>query len=427
MEDSHMKVAGIIAEYNPFHNGHLYHIEQTKALCSADFVVCVMSGNFIQRGEPAIVDKWARAEMALLSGADLVVEIPVAYAMSSAEYFAQGAVKILDSMNIIDFLCFGSESGSIDLLDIVADVLHTEPEEYKLNLKEALSRGLSFPAAREAGLRKYMNGKPGSTYNIENLMNNSNNILGIEYLKALKKLKSTIKPVTVKRMNNFYNSEVLEGAISSATSIRMLISKNPGKTSYELLKKVLPQQSLDILARELEKGKGPVYSSDFETTILSILRRMTLNELRELPYITEGLENRIKAVADNSGTLSELVEGISTRRYTRTRIQRCIFSSLTGLKNSEFENFNIYGGPQYIRILGFNNKGRQLISKINKTASLPVIVKTADFKNSCNPLLTRMLELEAAATDQYVLAFKNPVLRKSGREFTSNIVRISSK
>jgi cytidyltransferase-like protein len=181
-----LKVAGIVAEYNPFHNGHLYQLEQTKALCSADYVVCVMSGNFIQRGEPAIVDKWARAEMALLCGADLVVEIPVAYAMSSAEYFAQGAVKILDSMNIIDFLCFGSESGSIDLLDLIADILHTEPEEYKTNLKEALSRGLSFPAAREAGLRRYMNGKPGSTYNIDNIMNNSNNILGIEYLKALK-------------------------------------------------------------------------------------------------------------------------------------------------------------------------------------------------------------------------------------------------
>ena len=420
-----MKIVGIVAEYNPFHNGHLYHLEQAKALCSADYTVCVMSGNFIQRGEPAIVDKWARAEMALLSGADLVVEIPVVYAMSSAEYFAKGAVKILDSMNIIDFLCFGSESGSIDLLDIIADILHTEPEEYKLNLKEALSRGLSFPAAREVGLRKYMNGKRGSTYNIDNIMNNSNNILGIEYLKALKKLKSSIIPVTVKRKNNFYNSEVIEGAISSATSIRMLISKNPGKTSYELLKKVLPQQSLDILTREFEKGKGPVFSSDFETTLLSILRRMTVHEVRGLPYVTEGLENRIKAVADNSGSLDELVEGISTRRYTRTRIQRCIFSSLTGLKESEFENFNNYGGPQYIRILGFNKKGRQLISRINKSATLPVIVKTADFKNSCNPLLSRMLEMEAAATDQYVLALKNPNFRKSGHEFTSNIVRVN--
>lgn len=420
-----MRVAGIIAEYNPFHNGHLYHLEQTKALCSADSVICVMSGNFIQRGEPAIVDKWARAEMALMSGADLVVELPAVYAMSSAEFFAWGAVKILDSMDIVDSLCFGSEAGNIEMLDIIADILHTEPEEYKSGLKKALSGGLSFPAAREAALHTYLAVLKADTDNISDIMKSSNNILGIEYLKAIKRLKSRIKPVTIRRMSNSYNSEAITGSISSATSIRKQICETSGTDQYELLGKVVPKHCLDILNREFEKGKGPVFPFDFEKIILSILRRMTLNELKELPYITEGLENRIKAAAECSGSLDELVEGISTRRYTKTRIQRCIFSCLTGLKNSEFGNFNLHGGPQYIRILGFNKKGRQLISKMNKAAILPVIVKTADFKKSCNPLLSRMLELEASATDQYVLAFKNPDFRKSGMEFTSKIVRIN--
>jgi len=429
-----MSVLGIVSEYNPFHNGHKYHLEQSKVLCGSDYVVCVMSGNFIQRGEPAVIDKWARAEMALLSGVDLVIELPVVYAMSSAEFFAYGAVKILDSIGITDFICFGSEAGSLDELNNIADILNSEPEKYKSSLKGFLSEGLSFPAARENALNIYLKAAGHKSDNPGELIKGSNNILAIEYLKALKKSGSKIKPQTIKRIANTYSSDKLEGTISSATAIRSHIlsmeemKKNRTSKASDLqvlmdsLADSLPPLCFSILQREFKAGRGPVFSADFESSVLSALRRMNAEEISKLPYIAEGLENRIKSAADISGSLNSLIENVSTKRYTRTRIQRCLFSILTGLKNKEFLEFNLWGGPQYIRILGFNNKGRQLLSEINKYASLPVIIKTADFKNSCNPLLSKMLDIESASTDQYVLAYSGQDNKKSGQEYTRNIV-----
>jgi predicted nucleotidyltransferase len=419
-----MKVLGLIVEYNPFHNGHLYHMEQSKKLSGADFIICVMSGNFIQRGEPAIVNKWARSKMALLQGADLVIELPSVYAMSSAEFFAYGAVKILDATGIVDNICFGSESGEIDKLDIIAEILNNEPQLYKSLLKDQLVKGLSYPCARESALYKYIETTSTLDTNFEKTINSSNNILGIEYLKALKCLKSTITPLTIPRISNSYNTDEITGNISSATSIRKLISGTSKHLGFDDLEKTLPASSMSILKDEFEKGRGPVFSSDFENIILSNIRKMTKEQLKALPYVSEGLENRIKAAAENSGTLCELIENISTKRYTRTRIQRSIFSLLTGMTTPEFNMFNKFGGPQYIRVLGFNNNGKYLLSHINKKANLPVIIKTADFKRSCNPLFRRMLELEAASTDMYVLAYKNPDYKKSGQEFTENVVRI---
>lgn len=427
-----MKVLGLVVEYNPFHNGHSYHLEQSKRLCNADYVVCVMSGNFIQRGEPAIVNKWSRARMALLSGVDLVIELPVVYAMSSAEFFAYGAVKILDSLGVTDYLCFGSESGNIDELDSLAEILHREPEAYKSYLKESLSKGLSFPSSREAALLKYSREYSRFNGDIESIIASSNNILGIEYIKALKKLNSIIKPITVKRISNSYNEGTLTGCISSATAIRNNIlkkdfnniSSDDKSTLNNELKNMLPNESISILTEEFIQGRGPVFASDFEDLLLVLLRRMSKEQLKSLPYVSEGLENRIKNAANSSGNLNELIESANTKRYTATRIQRILFNILTGITSNEFETFNKFGGPQYIRVLGFNNNGRFLISKINKNATLPVIVKAADFKNSCNPLLKRMLEIEDLSTNMYVMGYDNPKFKHSGQEFTQNIIRI---
>ncbi|MCX7923390.1 MAG: nucleotidyltransferase [Clostridia bacterium] len=419
-----MKVLGLIVEYNPFHNGHLYHLEQSKKLSGADYTVCVMSGNLIQRGEPAIVNKWARTKMALLSGADLVIELPVVYAMSSAEFFAYGAVKILDSLGVINSICFGSENGRIDELDMIAGVLYKEPDEYRSLLKNALDSGVSYPAARESALRKYLGNTASFVSDIDKIISSSNNILGIEYLKALKKLESKIEPLTIGRVNNSYNTEQLTGHISSATSIRKYILDNSDYTDAETLKNTLPQTSFSVLEEEFESGRGPVFAYRFQDIILAVLRQITTEQIKVLPYVSEGLENRIKHAAAGTGSLSELLERIVTKRYTRTRIQRTLFSTLTGLTTPEFETFNKYGGPQYIRILGFNKNGRKLLSHINKNATLPVIVKTADFKTSCNPLLKRMLEIEAISTDLYVLGYQNSHFKKAGQEFTQNIIRI---
>ena len=414
-----MRVLGLIVEYNPFHNGHLYHLEQAKSLCNADYVLCVMSGNYIQRGEPAIVNKWARAKMALQCGVDLVIELPVPYAMSSAEFFAYGAVKILNDIGVVDYLCFGSETADINTFDIIADILVSEPESYKNVLKQELGKGKSFPSARETALKSFLSEKGTDISDFEAVIGSSNNILGIEYIKALKRLKSRITPVTIKRINNSYNSEEITGSISSATSIRKLI-----QTQKSQLDAVLPANCLNILEEEFNAGRGPIFPNNYELLILSNIRRMTKEEIRMLPYVSEGMENRIKVAAETSGTWDELIEKICTKRYTRTRVQRILTGIMTGLTSVDFDSFNKFGGPQYARVLGLNNKGRQLLSYMNKVSRIPIITKTADFTNSCNPLLRKMLKIEAFATDMYVLGYPNLLYRKAGQEFTQNVIVI---
>lgn len=419
-----MKILGIIAEYNPFHNGHLYHLEQSRALCCANYAVCVMSGNFIQRGEPALVNKWARTHSALLSGIDLVLELPSVYAMSSAEFFAFGGIKILDSLGIVNYVSFGSESGNLEELDIIADVLSTEPKPYKFLLKKYLDMGLSYPAARERAIAEYFKQKGTCFDDIESILEQSNNILGIEYLKAIKKLGSSIIPITINRIDNFYGSQDITGSISSATAIRKAIIDSKGRESCNIPAWTMPEASINILKQEFSCGRGPVSSANFENMILTLTRKMTVQQIKSFPYISEGLENRIKEAADSSGTLEELIEKICTRRYTRTRVQRILFGFLTGIKSSELESFNENGGPQYIRVLGFNSRGQKLLAKIKDTASLPIIVKTANFKNTDNYLLNRMLEIESHATNMYVLGYDNPEFRHAGQEFTQNVVRV---
>ncbi len=429
-----MKVLGIVVEYNPFHNGHIYHLEQSKAVTGCDAVVCVMSGNFIQRGEPAIINKFARAQAALHSGADLVIELPHPFAMASAEYFAYGAVKILDSIGIVDSICFGSEHGEIDGLKLISDILSREPETYKTELKKQLSIGLSFPVARQNAINIYLQARLAENANtapddnilsasLPQLLETSNNILGIEYLKALNKLGSLIKPMTIKRISNSYNNTELTGHISSATAIRTSILKGVkfGSNLTEETFISLPPASSSIIEREFLDGRGPVSIKQYEGIIFALLRKMTANAIRELPDVSEGLEYRIKNACEVSGTIEELIENISTKRYARTRIQRILLSALTGITKTDMELFMKYGGPQYARILGFNQTGRWLLSKMKKTSIIPAIMKTADFKTSCNSLLTRMLEVEAVSTDLYVLGYKNPVYRKAGQEYTQNI------
>ena len=419
-----MKTLGIVAEYNPFHNGHLYHLRQSRALSGADCVIAVMSGNYTQRGEPALVDKWARAEMALLCGIDLVIELPFTYAMGSAEYFAFGAVKLLDSLGAVDSLCFGSESGSLEKLMEAASILADEPDGYKLALKQELAAGRSFPAARQSALSSYLKAQYDRD-DLSDVLDSANNILGIEYLKALRRLKSSIRPLTLERIGNQYHSAELTGELSSATSIRRIIAENPWREAKKQLAVTLPGTVLSILEREFELGRGPVLPTDFDMLLLSLLRRMTVEEIAALPYMEEGLENRFKSAAENAGSFDELLKAVCTRRYTCTRIQRILFSLMTGLTVDLFNFFNETGGPAYIRILGFNDTGRLLLSTVRDRTKLPLITKAADFRNSDIRGIAGQLRLEAAASDQYVLGFKNPAFRKSGSEFTRNVINIA--
>jgi len=417
-----MKVLGIITEYNPMHKGHVYHLNESKRITGSDYVVCVMSGNFIQRGEPAIINKWARAKCALLSGVDLVIELPLVFAMSSAEYFAFGAVKLLDSLNVVDCISFGSESGELKDIETISEILVNEPSEFKEILKSCITAGYSFPSAREKALKKYITEVLRKDIP-DSIVSTPNNILGIEYMKALKKLNSTIRPYTIKRLNNQYNTPHLTGEISSATAIRNYIFS--GKNLYTTeVKNSLPETSYKILIDEYESGRAPLSSANFDLIMLSNLRRMKLSDIAKLPYVVEGLEYKIKECAENCGTIQELISSIKSRRYTATRIQRILYHSLTGLTSQELNTFMENGGPQYIRVLGFNDKGRNLLSAIREKCTLPLVTKTADLKKSNNILAARMLEIEATATDTYVLGYANSLWRKAGQEYTQNVIRV---
>ena len=233
------KVVGIIAEYNPFHNGHSYHIQNTKVLTGADFVVAVMTGNFTQRGNTSVVDKWEKTKMALNGGADLVIELPTIYSISSAENFANGAIKILNTLGIVDSISFGMEADDISTLNNISNVLYMEPPEYKAILEHELSKGSSFPKARENALMMYLN----DIKRYANVLKGSNNILAIEYLKALKKQKSNLVPIGVKREKVYYNSTKIIDEYASATGIRNLLLHN----QLEEVRKVVPAKTYNLL------------------------------------------------------------------------------------------------------------------------------------------------------------------------------------
>ena len=240
------RVLGVIGEYNPFHNGHLYHIAKSKQETGAEYVVCVISGSFVQRGDTSIINKWAKAKMALVGGADLVLELPTVYSISSAENFAEGAVKILNSLKLVDTLSFGMEAKDIAILNNIANVLYAEPKEYTTMLLHELKKGNSYPKARENALMMYLN----DIKKYANVLSGSNNILGIEYLKALKKTKSDMLPIGIKREKVLYNDENMVDEFASATAIRkMLITRQ-----FDSVRNAMPKASYRILGEELKQG-----------------------------------------------------------------------------------------------------------------------------------------------------------------------------
>ncbi len=416
-----MKVLGVISEYNPFHNGHLHHLNESKKATGSDYVVSVMSGNFIQRGEPALLNKWARAKMALESGIDLVIELPVSYVLQSAEFFAYGAVKILNSMNMIDYICFGSEQGDIEPLQLIARTLIDEPNVISSKIKSFLNEGYSFPKARELAVTAFFANKD-EKINTQQILSSPNNILGIEYLKALNKLNSTIKPTTIKRFKTGYHSQETKDNIASATAIRTKLQNN---NDLENIKAYIPPCSYDIINDEINAGRMPIFTEDFDSAIITLLRRLKSKELAGYPGVSEGLEHRIIKAAHRYGTLTDILDSIQTKRYARTRLQRIMYNVLLGITQDMLNTFQHYGGPQYIRVLGFNEKGRQLLRVAKKRASIPILVKTASYKQSCNPLLRQMIELDFLASDLYTLNYTNHSQRKGKMDFlTSPIMNI---
>ena len=391
------RVLGIIAEYNPFHNGHLYHVSESKQETGAQYVIAIISGNFVQRGNTSIINKWVKARMALLNGVDLVIELPTIYSISSAENFAEGAIKIFNSLGIVDTISFGMEASDISTLNNIANVLYNEPKEYITMLSHELKKGNSFPKARENALMMYLN----DIKRYANVMAGSNNILGIEYLKAMKKTKSIINPIGIKRQKVLYNDKYIVDEFASATAIRkMLMTKQLNDIS-----KVMPRNSYLLLGEELKKGHYVIDISKFEKEIIYTLRKMSSEEIAKLPDVSEGLENLIKNAADSCNTLEELINIVKTKRFTQTRIQRILLYSLLGITKKQMEISKKI--TPYVRVLGFNNKGKELISEmmtLNPKLNIVTSVKRY-IDDIANKNLKEMLETDILATNIYTLGY----------------------
>ena len=358
-----MRVNGIVAEYNPFHNGHLYHLSESKRLTGADYTIVVMSGNFVQRGAPALTDKFLRANMALSCGADLVVELPALYATASAEYFAAGAVSLLDKLGVVTHLCFGSENGDLDLLGRVARILAKEPEGYLNSLKRSLGRGLSYPGAREDAL---LENYPFLAEH-KDVFSAPNNILAIEYLKALLRQESPIIPFSLRRTGSGYLDQTTDGAFNSALAIRQALYSGAGE---EVLAGNLPPEPARLLSQAL-KSTGPVRSQDFSDMVYYKLLAEKDQGFEEYLDVSRELSARICRQLNRYSSLESFCGLLKTREMTYARISRSLFHILLNIRKEDMERARKSGLTPYARVLGFRRNAAPLKKKSRPGRACP--------------------------------------------------------
>ncbi len=396
-----MKTAGIVAEYNPFHNGHRHHIEKTKEMTGADHIVAVMSGNYVQRGETAILSKWARAETAIENGVDLVVELPTIWSIARAQDFAQGAVSLLQSLGCVDVISFGSECGDTEALSQTAKVLADKRVIKRMH--DDLEIGMSFAGARAEAVRAFF----GDSY--YDILNEPNNTLGIEYIIANNKdRKRRMEVFTIPRKGTAHDSLIRNENIASASDIRNMIING------ESFERFVPQSVVEIFDREKENQTGPTPYSKLEFSVLCCMRQLRAEDILETPDISEGIENRIHDAALKARNLEELYFFAKTRRYPHARIRRIVLASFLGLTKAQCT-----GLPPYIKVLGMNQKGREILKAAKETASLPIVTKAADF-DGLSERAKEVYSLEGMCTDVYSLAA--PVILPCGREQTTQII-----
>lgn len=420
-----MKIVGLITEYNPFHNGHLYHIKEARRVTGADAVIVVMSGDYVQRGVPAVMPKRLRAEMALSCGASAVFELPACYAAGSAEYFAVGAVSLLDSLGVVDSICFGSECNDLDALSHVADILSREPDDYRSLLRKNLKKGISFPSARHDALLEYTRIPAYAA-----LLDDPNNILGIEYLKALKKLHSHMTPFTIQREGSHYHDKKLSSeSFSSASAIRSLLAysgstlrtERSGGTFEDTafssilgeLEEQVPSCCLELL-KDYHRVQYPVYQNDFSILLKYKLLNKHPGSLVRYQDVSEELANRICTQLNNFFNYKQFAELIKTRETTQTRINRALLHIMLGLKKDDMAEYMNNGYHYYARLLGCRRDCSKLISLIAKESRLPLLVRLSESealpdtgqKMLRNDVLASNLYM-SVVTDKFKTAFQN--------------------
>lgn len=424
-----MKVTGIIAEYNPFHKGHKYQIDYCKKKLNSDYVIVAMSGDYVQRGTPALLPKHVRAEMALRCGADLVLEMPVSVSTASAEAFAMGGVSMLDGLHIVDSLCFGSEYGEVSALMELAEILVEEPEEYRQLLKEFLSNGLSFPSARCQALTEYFKNPHNFTGDdfdgvltpllnqIVQILNSPNNILGIEYCKALLRLKSNIKPVTLKRQGMGYHETLAEtdgsdrfsctdgNTFASASAIRELLKATLTPETISRIASQVPDEISLLLASSLQRN-GFLTEDALDPLLSYCILKENADSFCSYLDVSRDLAERIMNRSNELNGFLQAASFLKTKELTQSRIQRALLHIILGIRE-------VPATVPYARVLGFRRESSTLLKEIKDSSSIPLITKLAD----ANSLLD-----ESGRSFLYETVFSSNLYekllcRKNGRNF----------
>lgn len=436
-----MKIVGLITEYNPFHNGHLYHIEKAKAITGADCAIIVMSGNYVQRGVPAIMPKHLRAQSALASGADLVLELPVCFATGSAEFFAEGAIALLDSLSCVDSICFGSECGDCGALGKIARILADEPEKYKEVLQDALRKGMSFPQARQTTLVQYFditsldtdnsisdNTAPVNTDIVSDILSQPNNILGIEYMKALYKRNSSIKAYSIKRIGAGYHENELTESYSSASAIRKTLSLADFDriTNKSHLIKNLKTQLPPATERLMDETYGiryPVYANDFSLLLKYRLLQETKESLISYMDISEDLANRTINLRNKFQSFDSFCDTLKTKDTTYARVSRALLHILLNIRTEHLENYKKNGCCHYAHILGFRKDSAKLLSLLKESSKVPLLTKLTRIEE-LSDIGQEMLYQDIFASNLYESVvtdkFKTPFIN----EYRQEIVKV---
>ncbi|MFO7636355.1 MAG: nucleotidyltransferase family protein [Clostridia bacterium] len=399
-----MVSTGIICEYNPFHHGHLHQVNSILEKNPDRLVVCLMSSNFLQRGEPSIIDKYARARCAIQNGADLVIELPSVFSCSSAEYFAQSSILMFQRLGIIDTLSFGSESGNLPLLKKIAKTLLFESSDYREALKAGLAKGLSFPGARESALKSVLDHSE-----VQDVIGHPNNILAIEYLKAMALYQAEFSASTIIRKGSAYTDDTISSSFPSATAIRKLIL-NKG---LDAVVPHIPSPTYKVMKEEFDAGRGPVSMENFKDIVPYRISSMSRKELAEYPFMSEGLENRLLKGMENAGTVSGLVDTCSTKRYPKTRISRAIFHIVLGITDAIYQKA-METGPQYAHVLGASPRGESLFPIMQRNALIPFFTSLKGFYERCSKTQRALLDIEIRACNIYASVTD----RRYNREFT---------
>ena len=407
-----MAVVGIITEYNPFHNGHLYQLQDIRRHQPDAQIICVMSGCFTQRGEAAIADKWQRARLAVLHGADLVLELPFVFAVRSAQHFATGGTALLNRLGIVNTLAFGTEYAEPERLQQLAETL--ESQETQQRLQELLGQGISYASALAQAAAA------GQELDSSQLLKEPNTILALEYLRALTRMKSSIRPMVLKRRISHYNDSCIHASLASGRAIRAGLYRADYDTS--LLSQALPPAVWTFLQQQRRTQALPDMELLFRPLLAKLLC-MSTEELRQIYAIREGLEYRLLSAIQKSSSLEELLQNVKSKRYLRSGLQRLLLYILLDFSKAEAKGFDA-SGPLYARILAFNTTGRRLLRECRHQASIPLINKPGQYLHSSEreegrmnlSPLQQMLAFDTLATELYSLCM--PVFQAGKTDFT---------